>query len=127
LNVDGGTIAPGNTATPYGTLTVAGDANFGAAGTLHLVSNPLSTASALLAVTGDANLAGSLEVDFGGRAPEIGSIYTLLSATSITGTFGQLTLPPSVNGTLIYSATSVELQITANATDEIFADGFDGN
>jgi len=58
LNVDGGTIAPGNAATPYGTLTVTGDANLGAAGTLHLVSNPLSTASALLAVAGDANLAG---------------------------------------------------------------------
>jgi hypothetical protein len=126
LGTTGGTIAPGNAASQFGALAVTGDATFAAAAALHIAADPLSTTSAHLSVAGNANLAGSVEFDFGGTTPAIGSTYTVLTAAAITGKFGPLTLPPSVNGTLVYTETTVELEITANASDEIFADGFDG-
>lgn len=126
LDVASGSAAPGSADQPFGTLHVANGATIETGGTLSLKADPASTSSAMLFVGGEASLAGTIAIDLGASAPAVGTVYTLISATSITGSFDQLTLPDGVNGHLIYDAGSVSLQIDENAADRIFADGFDG-
>jgi hypothetical protein len=118
-----GTVAPGTAAEPFGALHVAGDAAFGG-GTLSLQADASSTSSAMLAIGGNATVAGTVAIDFGDAAPAVGSVYTLLTASSIEGTFA-VSLPAGVFGQLAYTGGSVTLEITDSAPDEIFADGFE--
>jgi hypothetical protein len=119
-----GIVAPGTAAAPFGAMHVAGDATF-SGGTLSLKADAASTSSAMLAIDGDATLAGTLAVDFGDATPAVGSVYTVLTAGSIAGAF-TLALPAGVFGELDYAAGGVTLEITASPPDEIFSDGFDG-
>jgi fibronectin-binding autotransporter adhesin len=106
-----GTVAPGNS---IGTLTVTGNYVQGGAGLLEIeVTNGSAD---LLAVTGSAQLGGTLVVKQFGAAPLDGQVYTILTASSVTGTFasvqeqlpGLLTLRP-----VVYGANFVRIEIDA--------------
>ena len=110
-------IAPGNS---IGTLTVNGNFIQGAAGLLEIeVTNGSSD---LLAVTGSAQLGGTLLVKQFGAAPLDGQVFTILTATSVTGTFanvldelpGLLSLRP-----VVYGANFVQIEIDALAFSEL--------
>lgn len=110
-------IAPGNS---IGTLNVIGNFVQGPAGLLEIeVTNG---ASDLLAVTGTAQLGGTLLVKQFGALPVDGEIFTILTASSVTGTFanviddlpGLLTLRP-----VIYGANFVQIEIDALAFSDL--------
>jgi autotransporter-associated beta strand protein len=124
LIAESGAVAPGTATDPFGTLHVAGDAAFSGS-TLSLKADAASTASAMLAIDGNATLAGAVAVDFGDATPAVGNVYTLLTAGSIQGMLN-VSLPAGVYGQLDYAPGSVTLEITDSAPDGIFADGFDG-
>jgi len=113
----GGTVAPGNS---IGTLTVTGNYVQGATGLLEIEVS--STGSDLLAVTGSAQLGGTLLVKPFGTAPTDGQVFTILTATSVTGTFssvldelpGLFTLRP-----VVYGANFVQIEIDALAFAEL--------
>ncbi|HEY0180614.1 MAG TPA: hypothetical protein VGC30_13430, partial [Dokdonella sp.] len=125
LSASGGTIAPGTDAQPYATLHVDGDATLQGGSTLHLRADANSNDSSRLAIIGQATLGGEVVVDFDGGAPAVGSLYPLLAAATIVGTFDGVALPDGVAGRLVYEGGNVELEITDGAIDAIFTDGFD--
>ncbi|WP_258127441.1 autotransporter domain-containing protein [Achromobacter anxifer] len=105
----GAILAPGNLG---GVLTVAGDLTLLPGSTYQVAADPASSASARVAVTGAANLAGSV-VHIG---PEGGfdntRQYTILTAGAINGQFDTVSsnyayLAP----TLQYAAQNVTLQL----------------
>jgi hypothetical protein len=75
-------------------------------------------------IGGTATLGGAVSFDFYGGVPVVGTMYPVLTAGAIDGTFASVALPSGVFGQLVYDATSVQLEISA-PTDEIFHDGFD--
>ena len=83
---NGGSVAPGSAATPYGTLTVVSFSQ-AAAGTLQIAATNGSNAK--LASTGAASLGGTLSVSFT-TVPSAGQKYTVLSASSLSGTFSNV-------------------------------------
>ena len=110
-----GTIKPGNS---IGTLTVAGDASFGAGSVYEVEVDPASTASDLIAVSGSAN------IDSGASVRHIGldgvyaptSTYTILTADGgVNGTFGSVDTDFAfLDAALGYDANSVALTLTRN-------------
>jgi fibronectin-binding autotransporter adhesin len=110
-----GTIAPGNS---IGTLTVAGDANFGAGSVYQVEVDPAGSASDLIAVSGTAT------IDSGASVQHIGldgiyaptSTYTILTADGgVNGTFGGVTSDFAfLDASLSYGANSVALTLTRN-------------
>jgi hypothetical protein len=119
--LNAGTVAPGNATTLFGTLTaqiydeVAGS-------TLRIATNTVS--SALLNVSGSADLHGKVHFDFsGGPAP--GTTYTFLTvAGTISGSFtGYDSNMPALFGEIIYLPHSIQFSIIAN--DLIFRSGFE--
>ncbi len=110
--VNSGTIAPdtGGILT-LGSLTL-NSANGGALGSLvHIDIN--SNGTSLVAVTGSASLAGTLEINLDSSATP--GTYTLLTSSGITGTFDSVTFTGKTpNYTLSYlpagTPTSVQFQ-----------------
>ena len=103
-----GNVAPGES---IGTLTVNGNYNQPANGQL-IIEIATNGATDLLQITGTATLDGALQID-----PEPGiyaneTIYTFLTASSVTGVFSSTSstfpVPYSVN----YSPTSVFLRVS---------------
>jgi len=126
LEVESGSIvAPGTAGDVFGALNVAGDATFAGGSTLSLKADASSTSAASLAIAGEATLGGTIAVDFGGATPAVGTVYTILTASSTSGTFA-LSLPDGVFGEVMYDAGAVTLEITDLPPDDIFEDGFDG-
>ncbi len=112
--VTGGRFEPG-----LSTGTVTADQDFAqtSIGTLamEIAADPFVDQDLLL-VNGTATVDGELEVSaIGGFVPTIGSIYTLVSAPSVTGVFDTLTtLSDSIfkfDATLLYNATTVRMAI----------------
>ncbi|WP_147372366.1 autotransporter domain-containing protein [Henriciella barbarensis] len=114
LNVSG-TIAPGNS---IGTLTVAGDASFGAGSVYEVEVDPAGSASDLIAVSGTANIYSGASVQHIGLdgiyAPT--STYTILTADGgVTGTFDSVATDFAfLDAALEYDANSVALTLTRN-------------
>ncbi|NMK47007.1 autotransporter domain-containing protein [Achromobacter sp. Bel] len=105
----GAILAPGNLG---GVLTVAGDLTLLPGATYRVAADPASSASARVAVTGAANLAGSV-VHIG---PEGGfdstRQYTILMAGAINGQFDSVSSSYAyLNPTLQYAAQDVTLQL----------------
>ncbi len=105
----GAILAPGNLG---GVLTVAGDLTLLPGSTYQVAADPASSASARVAVTGAANLAGSV-VHIG---PEGGfdstRQYTILTAGAINGQFDTVSSNYAyLNPTLQYAAQNVTLQL----------------
>jgi filamentous hemagglutinin family protein len=91
-----GTIAPGGEGTA-GTLTIAGNFRQQASGTLLVdLGGPAPGASDRLAITGKAELGGTLTSGLiGGYKPVAGdSIEVILAGAGISGTFSTQNLPP---------------------------------
>ncbi|HUO90593.1 MAG TPA: autotransporter domain-containing protein, partial [Rhizomicrobium sp.] len=110
----GGTVAPGNS---IGTLNVAGPVSF-AAGSFYEVEVNASGQSDLIAATGAATLSGgTVEVLAAPGAYGVSTTYTILTASSVTGTFANVTtnnaffLP-----SLAYTPTEVDLTLQSAAT-----------
>lgn len=65
-----------------------------------------------LVVSGTATIGGAVNIAAFVTAPYVGQTFTILSATSVSGTFsGGVTLPPGYTGSLSYTSTSVVLTI----------------
>ncbi len=107
----GGTLAPGPVGG-VGTLTINGYLTFNSGSTFALQVTPSAASKAV--VTGAASLAGTVQATFGSGS-YLTKNYTILSAGSVSGTFGSLTtvgLPTGFTATLNYStANSVMLQL----------------
>ncbi len=107
-----GIVQPG---TPAGTLTVTGTFAPGAGGTFD--ADLGSTGSTLLAASGAVTLSNStlaITTD-SGFTPTVGTVYTILSGASRTGTFGTVTgLPPASAGygyQVAYTSTAVTITV----------------
>ncbi|WP_219274103.1 autotransporter domain-containing protein, partial [Pseudomonas sp. Xaverov 83] len=117
---NGAILAPGNSATPVGTLNVNGNLTFAPGSTYQVQIPPGSTTSSLVNVSGTANLAGSV-VHLGENGNYAGSsIYTILTANQLNGSFDSVSsnlafLTPS----LVYDAHDVMLRLQMK---ENFAD-----
>lgn len=110
----GGTVAPGNS---IGTLRVAGNFTFAAGAAYEVETDPASTSSDRIAVTGTAFLNGGSVVHVGQDGPyRLTSSYTILTAVGgISGKFGPVTENLSfLDATLSYGANDVTLTLTRN-------------
>lgn len=108
----GGVVAPG---TSIGTLNINGALNLGSASTTQIELSP--SASSKLVMGGAANIDGTLNLVFdAGSYSATG--YTILSATSVNGTFNAITasgVPSNINYSLQYSGNSVVLNLAVGS------------
>ena len=107
---NGGEVSPG-AATGVGTLTVVGTYMQSPAGTLSIeLAGPGD--HDLLAATQPATLDGTLQVTLqGGFTPSVGDSFTVLTASSVTGSFATENLPGGVNWSVSYGADEVVLTV----------------
>ncbi|WP_176540206.1 autotransporter domain-containing protein [Bradyrhizobium septentrionale] len=113
--MSGGTLAPGGAANPTGTLTVNGNLAF-QSGAIYLVQ-VTPTLAASTNVSGTATLGGAAVNAVFANGSYISKQYTILSAGSVSGTFGSLAnsnLPANFSDTLSYDATHAYLNLTLN-------------
>ncbi|QPF87188.1 autotransporter domain-containing protein [Bradyrhizobium genosp. L] len=115
--MNGGTLAPGNVSNPTGTLTVTSNLAL-QSGAIYLVQvTPALAASSN--VSGTATLGGATVNAAFANGSYISKQYTILSAGSVSGTFGTLTnanLPTNFTDALSYDATHAYLNLTLNFT-----------
>ena len=117
----GGSVVPGSGSGPLG---VAGSYTPGAAASLNIgIRGPTApgTDFGQLTVSGAAHLAGTLALSTSPTfTPTVGSTYVVLSAGSISGTFGTVTgqvdQAAGVYYSVSYTATSVVLTVSALPT-----------
>ncbi|HEV8016683.1 MAG TPA: autotransporter domain-containing protein [Stellaceae bacterium] len=103
-NTAGGTVMPGGS---IGTLTAGGNYAQGATSTLAIEVSP--GAASQLHVGGSASLAGTLALTFD-PGVYAGKTFALVSAGSVTGTFGTVTdNAPGLDQSLVYTPTEVDL------------------
>lgn len=116
-----GTLAPGTSAAPQGTLTVTGTLQI-QIGALTCFHADVANASSKLNVSGNATLNSIARIDFGG-GPTVGAEYTLLTAGTVSGTFsGYETNMPNLLGHLSYANP---VTFTVDASDVLFRNGFE--
>ena len=66
-----------------------------------------------LTVSGAATLAGALAVEIAaGQAPEVGDSFTVLTASSVSGTFASVVEPSGYGVSVAYTAASVVVTVT---------------
>lgn len=108
-----GTVAPGNS---IGTLNVAGSLTFAAGSTYQVEVSPTGLSDQIIATGAVTINGGSVSVLTGGQTNFLPlTTYTILSGSSVTGTFGSVVtdlafLAPS----LVYNAASVQLRLLRN-------------
>ncbi|GMO77750.1 autotransporter outer membrane beta-barrel domain-containing protein [Bradyrhizobium ottawaense] len=117
IDVNGGTLAPGNAANPYSTLSVSGNVTFTAAST-YLVQVSSANAS-LTQANGTGDLGGAtVRANFGtGTLKKQYAIF--YAAGGLVGTTFNPTVVsnmPTVNATLSYDALTAYLNIGLNFT-----------
>ena len=102
----GGTLAPGNS---IGTLHVGGNLALNSGSTYSVEVSPSAADETI--VSGTASLAGTLALSPSAGTYAAGTDYVLISAGSITGTFGNVTGAsfPGVASSLVYSPTHLDL------------------
>ncbi len=118
-----GTISPGTVgaAGNLGTLTFKGNTIFASGSVLLIDLGAAGTNDKIVVQTGAAgsgiaNVGGTVLFNvLSGTQPRAGDVYTFLTAqNSVTGTFGSsASISAILRPTLIYSPTSVAVQITA--------------
>jgi T5SS/PEP-CTERM-associated repeat protein len=101
----GGTVAPGAT---LGTLHIAGTYTQSSAGKLQiqLGGTTAGTQYDRLWVSGNATLAGTLQVTLSSFMPAEGDVFDILDFTSRTGIFSTVTLPP-LSGSLQWDTSKL--------------------
>lgn len=126
VNVNnGGALAPGAPNT-IGTLAITGNLNFAAGGTYVVNVNP--STSSLTTVSGTATLGGAGVNAIFAAGAYISKQYTIVTATSLSGTFGALTnagLPAGFTDALSTDATHAYLDLTMAAPSS--PGGLNGN
>ena len=112
-----GVVSPGDgTAGNIGTLTISAGNNYtqGAAGSLRVDIDPFGLSDLLQLANGTANLAGGLDIHGNGaNGFSAGTVYTLINANTIVGTFDPNLITddlPLLNFIAIYNANSVQIQ-----------------
>ena len=111
-----GAVAPGNSA---GMLAISGNFDQAAGGTLEIQLESDSVFD-VLAVTGSAALGGDLDVTLlGVYTPTGGTQFTIMTASSITGTFASMTGGYSLNNT----GTALVLTVGAGVPGDTDGDG----
>ena len=106
----GGTVAPGAVA-PFTTLNVSGNASF-AAGSILLVNVNSAGQNDKLIVGGTATLNGGTVSVIGGMGLNAATMFTILTAQSVTGQFANVTSNLAfLTPTLTTSATNVVLTL----------------
>ncbi len=103
---NGGTVSPGSASTP-GTINVTGPYTQQAGGTLN--ARVRSSGNDRVTATGVATAAGTLAISTSGFQPAEGTLHTVLSGSSRTGTFGTVTGANSGPYDVVYDATTVKL------------------
>jgi uncharacterized protein with beta-barrel porin domain len=112
----GGAFAPGSGMSGSG-MTVSGTLGFNAGATYVVNINPSTSSSA--SVSGPASLGGATVNASFVNGSYISKQYAILSAASISGTFGTLTnsnLPSNFTDTVSYDATHAYLNLTLSFT-----------
>ncbi|MCC8963468.1 autotransporter domain-containing protein, partial [Bradyrhizobium sp. Pear76] len=115
--MSGGTLAPGSAANPTGTLTVNGSLAF-QSGAIYLVQVTPTLASSTN-VSGTSTLGGATVNAAFANGSYISKQYTILTAGSVSGTFGALAntnLPQNFSDALSYDATHAYLNLALNFT-----------
>ncbi len=106
-----GTLSPGNS---VGTLTVQGSVTFNAGSTYRV--EIVGATSDLLTVSGSASLAGTIQLVAGGGSYSFNTAYTVLSAASVSGSFGTVSTEGSfgdgVTTTVSYTSNDVQVTLT---------------
>ncbi|MBL8484108.1 MAG: hypothetical protein JNJ60_18065, partial [Rhodocyclaceae bacterium] len=121
-----GLLSPGSAANAVGTLTVNGNFTNGAGGTLAMQAAGNSAGSYdSLAVTGNANLGGTLTLsEINGHVSDFSSVYTLVTAGTRSGSFGSTSLPADINwlisasGDLVLSVQSLTTRWSSSSTGD---------
>ena len=112
---NGGTLSPGTTSNPIGTLTINGSLTIASgANYVATVTGSDTTDRSLTSVSGAASLAGTLTLAGSGGA--ISTDYEIISAGSVAGKFSGINITGSFGNdlpTLIYGATEVQLSLVA--------------
>lgn len=103
-----GNVAPGNS---IGTLNITGNYTQQANGNLTIELTP--TQSDKLAITGAASLNGSLTVQPAAGVYPLGTTYTILTASSVTGQFSRVLESHELAFNPSYSTTAVTLVVGA--------------
>ncbi len=98
------------------TLTVPGEFTQTSGGTLtiHIGGTSASALFGSVAITGAANLAGTLDVVLDSFTPSIGDVYTLLTYASMSGAFGTL---QNVSPTFSSNAGATSFTLTGLNTE----------
>ncbi len=115
-----GTLAPGNS---IGTITVDGDATFSAGSTTQIEindgGNTPGVHNDLIDVDGDATInGGAVEVQAEAGDYTDGTVYTFLTADSVTGTFDSITDNLAFfDAALIHNLDNVQFELAANTSD----------
>ncbi len=109
VNNAAGTVVPGTSGT--GTLTATGSFAQGASGTLSVTAT-----STTLAASGAVTVGGTLAIVTPSPTPALGTVATVLSGASLTGTFASIIGQdvPAAGGywSVAYSGTAVTLTLT---------------
>ena len=105
----GSIVSPGNS---IGTMSVDGNVMLAMGSTLAMEIGQSS--SDLIHATGSASLAGNLVVT-PGQTITYGQNYTLIEASALTGTFGNVSIEGGYNATLRYTDTSFILRFDRNS------------
>jgi T5SS/PEP-CTERM-associated repeat protein len=107
-----GSVSPGNSA---GVLTVQGNYAQSAAGALAIELGGAAPGAQhdQLAISGSAALGGTLNISLiNGYQLRPGDSFTILTASSVTGAFSSVNLPPIAGGTLKVVYTPMSVVIT---------------
>jgi hypothetical protein len=99
-----------------GNLVISNSSGITAASSLAVSSSlgvaSLDSGTIPLTVTGTASIAGALNITGFLAAPTTGQQFTIVSATSVSGTFASLSLPAGYSGTMSYTSALGKLTIT---------------
>ena len=115
----GGTLSPGSTAHPYGTLTITDPLTFasGSFYTVHVSPSANSWVN-VTGATGTATLGGATVNAIWANGSYVAKQYTILNASGgVSGTFSSLVdtnLPANFHTSLSYDANNAYLDLTLN-------------
>jgi CSLREA domain-containing protein len=120
-----GSVQSSGTIVPNGILgggiTVSGSLVFQPDARTCFVADSAGNVAGLTA--SNVALAGNAYLHFL-SGPAVGTTYTLISAPSVSGSFGSVTVSPSdIDGSILYQSNAVVFVVSAS--DRLFGDGFE--